>query len=204
MMRPGQTVNREMAGVIFGVSVVTIDQWISAGCPAEKGQKQWRINTAEVARWLRDRERKLALSEVSNIDEADARRRKIAAEAALAEHELAVKTGAALSIADWQSTLSGIIANARAKALAFPAKWGPRVAIEPDAAECEALLDEGVREFLLELSADAVPDIATGNSEPENGSKGDSQPVGPATRPNGKRVGRRRKAPKQRKQRRTG
>lgn len=177
-MRKGQVVNLIEAGQIFGVNRRTIDDWFAAGCPGEKVGRQWRIDTAEVTAWLRERERHLALREVSSIDAEDAKRRKLAAEAALAEHELAVKQGLVAAIADWQAAMAAMIGAARAKLLPIPAKLGPMVAVESDPVVCEEILDTAIAEVLTELSIDGIPDDPGSEAEPGSSSAESGAAVG--------------------------
>jgi phage terminase Nu1 subunit (DNA packaging protein) len=55
----GKIVSRAELAKTFGVSLVTIDNWVRRGCPhLDRGAngRQWRFDTAAVARW-RDRQK---------------------------------------------------------------------------------------------------------------------------------------------------
>lgn len=151
-------VNRSELAEVLGVSLVTVDNWTAAGCPfrrkpVRKGVGQWEFEVGAVVEWRLERERKSALGELANVTEIEARRRKLAAEAAMAEHELAVAQGKAASIADAERTWGRMIAAARAKFLSMGAKLGPQVAIESDLETCKALIDAANAEALAELSS---------------------------------------------------
>jgi len=152
-----RVVNRSELAEVLGVSLVTVDNWTAAGCPfrrkpVRKGVGQWEFEVGAVVEWRLDRERKSALGELANVTEIEARRRKLAAEAAMAEHELAVAQGKAALIADAERTWGRMIAAARAKFLSMGAKLGPQVAIEDDLETCKALIDNAIAEALAELS----------------------------------------------------
>jgi phage terminase Nu1 subunit (DNA packaging protein) len=149
--------NRAELAEVLGVSVVTVDNWTAAGCPwqskpARKGVGQWAFEVGAVVEWRLERERKSALGELANVTEIEARRRKLAAEAAMAEHELAVAQGKAAAIADAERTWGRMIAAARAKFLSMGSKLGPQVALETDSEICKALIEAANAEALAELS----------------------------------------------------
>src|SRR5580698_9484060 len=104
-------VNRSQLAETFGIALTTVDTWTAAGMPHEarpgaKGQSSWRFDLAAVLEWHRSRERENAIGEIAKVDEGEARRRKLAAEAAIAEHELAVMQGAFVAIDDWYQATS--------------------------------------------------------------------------------------------------
>ena len=87
----GREVNREELAETFGVSLNTISSWVRNGCPFDqKGRqgKPWKFNTRDVSEWLRDQARMEAAGEAP-LDEYDLKLRKLAAETAQAELELA-------------------------------------------------------------------------------------------------------------------
>lgn len=84
-------VNRAALAEIFGKTMPTVDSWVRAGCPVVKrGSKgiEWQFDTAAVADWLRDRAVREATG-TATLDEAELKRRKLAAETETAELELA-------------------------------------------------------------------------------------------------------------------
>lgn len=87
----GREVNREELAEIFGVSLNTVSSWVRNGCPfEEKGRqgKPWKFNTRDVAEWNREQAQIEAAGE-GPMDEMELKLRKLAAEAALNELELA-------------------------------------------------------------------------------------------------------------------
>jgi len=87
----GRHVNREELAEIFGVSLNTITSWLRNGCPYEqKGRqgKPWRFNTRDVSEW-REEQAQLKATGDGPMDETELKLRKLAAEAAQAELDLA-------------------------------------------------------------------------------------------------------------------
>lgn len=156
-MGTGKVVNRAELAEICGVSVVTIDNWVRDGAPfvrrpVRKGVGQWEFSPGAVVQWRIDRERQSALGDLAQIDEMEARRRKLAAEAGLAELELQKANGAAVAIEDQERIWVQMVGAARAKLLSIPTKLGPSLAIEVDAVVCQAMVDGAITEALTELS----------------------------------------------------
>jgi phage terminase Nu1 subunit (DNA packaging protein) len=189
---------------LFGVAFTTVDLWTQQGMPYDqrplrKGGSGWKIDVAAVLEWHRKRERENALGEIAGISESDAKRRKLAAEAAIAEHELAERQGKAVSVDDWQAATSKIIGAARAKLLAIGSAVGPDVALEIDPVQCEAIIQGAINEALQELSESDIQIESGGSGEPESVHPADSEHVGASAGPDGERVGRRRKTAEPRK-----
>jgi len=87
----GKQVNRGGIADLLGVCATTVDAWVRAGCPVvQRGSRgiEWVFNTAEVARWLRDKAVEQAAG-TETLDEKELKIRKLAAEAKLLELELA-------------------------------------------------------------------------------------------------------------------
>lgn len=113
----------------------------------------------------------------------DAKTRKMAAEAELAEAELARVRGSQVPIADTVKVIEEICIAIRAKCLSTPTKVAPLLLVaEQTEAAFRAVLDAAMREVLNELVADA-----TGNDE-GRGAAGDED-VDAAASPDGKRMG---------------
>lgn len=100
----GQIVNKSELCSLFGVSPPSVDGWVRNGCPVvEKGSqgRHSQFNTADVAKWLRDRAREEG-SGTKTADEAELRRRKLAAEAERSELELAKVKGEVAPVAEFE------------------------------------------------------------------------------------------------------
>jgi hypothetical protein len=193
--------NREKLAELLGCSLRTVDEYRRQGMPGESPKRpggQWRFDSSEVIAWLRTRERENALGEIAGIDEGEAKRRKLAAEAAIAEHELAEKQGLSVSITDWQAAMSAVIGAARAKLLPIGAALGPELAIESDPVQCEALVQAAINEALQELSDCDIQIEPGGPGEPEQSDSAKPSTLGATAGPDGQRMGGRRTAPKSR------
>jgi terminase small subunit / prophage DNA-packing protein len=205
--------NRSQLAELLAVNLTTVDNWVREGCPFVKrpvraGVGNWEFSPAAVVQWRIDRERQSALGDLAKVDEAEARRRKMAAEAGLAELELQIKNGNAVAIADQERIWVQMVGSARARLLAIPTKVGPSVAIEADAVACQSMIEAAITEALSELAGfdpNAVEELedepgAEGVSvepgriaEPARGSAQDGVDLGAAAETDHKRVGRPRK-----------
>lgn len=82
----------------------------------------------------------------------EARTRKVAAEAEIAELELAKVRGELALVQDVIKAWDDVLAALKAKLLAVPTKMGPILAAETDAGEIQQQLEDQIRECLNELS----------------------------------------------------
>lgn len=151
----GKQVNRSELAEVFGKSLPTISTWITKGCPVvERGRrgKEWVFDTADVANWLEQVAVTNIQGDTSKLDMDEAKRRKTAAEAALAELDLAKARGEVIESATVEKAWSDLILSFRAKVLSVPPKMAPMLIVAGDVAEIERLLDDSLREALTELA----------------------------------------------------
>ncbi len=184
--------NREKLSELLGCSLRTVDEYRRQGMPGAAPAKpggQWRFESAEVISWLRTRERDNAIGEIAGIDEGEAKRRKLAAEAAIAEHSLAVLQSSAVSVADWQAATFKIVGATRAKLLPIGSSLASDLAIETDPDVCEALVSSAINEALQELSEDDIQIDAGGDNGAEPSDPPEPEAVGSTPGRDGKRVG---------------
>lgn len=186
-------VNRAMCGKTFGVSVKTIDAWVRRGCPVErKGRKgvEWLFDTVAVYRWHMEAveaptARADAPEEAQSIPATyeQARARKMAAEAAIAEIEQARAEG---SVADLDMVIDVVTqeyATIRARITSLPGQLAAQ--LDPArAAEFLPLIASEVDDILKELSADETigdPDGEPGGSRrPVDGGQTEDAEAGSA------------------------
>jgi len=90
------------------------------------------------------------------LDIDEARRRKLAAEAAMSELDLSVRRGELVEIEDVSQAVGEDYANVRAKLLGLPTKAAPQAAGMTDAGEIKTLLERIVTEALEELVSDGI------------------------------------------------
>jgi hypothetical protein len=111
-----------------------------------------RYETQDVIRWMNQREVQDLVGDNINIEEA--KRRKLAAEAALAETELAQVQGKLLDAEEAAKQWAELIANCRAKLLAIPAKASGEIFAAESLVEVKTILKKMIIEALNELSGD--------------------------------------------------
>lgn len=150
-MSHGKIVNRAELAHILGVAPATVSSWIKRGCPYEqmgaKG-KEWLFNTAQVATWREEQAALAAIGDSKSMDIEEARRRKIAAEASIAELDLSVRKGELVEIDSVAEIVGQDYANCRARLL----NVHNRLIGELTQDQCD-MVEEGIREALEELSA---------------------------------------------------
>jgi phage terminase Nu1 subunit (DNA packaging protein) len=140
---------------ICGVSLPTVRAWVRRGCPyVEKGNKgkEWQFDTVGVIEWQKEQAALSAVGDVSTLDIEEARRRKLAAEAALSELDLSKARGELVSLEDVSTVWLEITTAARSQLLALPSKMAAIVAPLSDPAEIRTLLEAEIEEALEELS----------------------------------------------------
>ena len=196
----------EVAGLLK-VSIKTVGVWVKRGCPyvqkADRSrQQEWQFDIASVTEWRQEQAIQAAVGDTSKLDIDEARRRKLAAEAALAELALRVQRGELIEIETIAKAAGEEFANMRAKLLAMPSKLAPLIIGAKTMPEAQDILETAVVEALDEFTLDARTDFndtvadAEKSIAPRNGgkpkatAKADSKPVGgqvPTAKPRGKR-----------------
>src|ERR1043165_7652711 len=146
----------ELAGLL-GVTRQTVDRWMKQGCPfGEKADRdrgrEWALSLPAVCEWREKRAVEQAIGDTSSLDIEEARRRKIAAEAALCELELSKQRGEVVSLSVVANVIGDQLSACKAKLLSIPSKVSPLVATTGDVQECRDLLDSAVREALDEIT----------------------------------------------------
>ena len=123
----------------------------------------------------------------------EARARKVAAEAQIAELELAKVQGELVIAEDVVSAWADTLAGLKAKLVSIPSKAAPIVASDDSAGGCQKVIEDLVREALEEL-ANYDPKIDPGNTQrvASTSEEGDISVEAPA-KTKRKRVGRPRK-----------
>jgi phage terminase Nu1 subunit (DNA packaging protein) len=196
-----------MAG-LFGVTRQTVDRWLKQGCPfVEKADRdrgrEWQLSLPAVVEWREKRAVEQAIGDTSKLGIDEARRRKTAAEAALAELELARQRGEVVSLAVVANVIGDQLSACKARLLSIPTKISPLVATATDVQECRDLLDGAVREALDEITGldgtgrDRPADFTHHRGDEgddlgadESAAESDGEPVGgslPKAKPRGQR-----------------
>lgn len=190
-------IQREIAE-IFGVSREAIRRWTDQGMPTHRDAKgAVRYLPAEVIRWREERAERLAIEGLAVTDLDEARRRKLAAEAALAEIELAKQRDQVVELELIGAQVGAAFATVRARLLGIGAAILPRLQLATDAVDMKRIIDDAVRQALeglsngsLEFAGDS--DRTDTGDDPAPGGRN----AGPAAGTNPKRMGRRKSVPK--------
>ncbi len=138
-----------------GVTFPTIRAWVRKGMPTlrEGGQgTTWQFDSATVFEWHKKQAAINAIGDVSRLDIDEARRRKLAAEAALCELDLSKARGDVISISEVGAVWLDIVSAARSRMLSIPAKMAAVIAPESDPMKIRELLETEIEESLDELS----------------------------------------------------
>lgn len=120
----GRTVNKTELCDLFGVTAPTVDTWVRTGCPIESRGGRGvpsEFNTADVSKWLRDKARDEGAG-TSQADESELKRRKLAAETAKAELELAKARGSVAPIDQVERMVSRAFSEVRAGLRNMPSR----------------------------------------------------------------------------------
>lgn len=126
----------------------------------------------------------------------EARTRKVAAEAEIAELELAKLRNELAIVADVVSAWDDVLSAMKAKLMSLPTKMGPELAADDDANVIQAKLEDQIRECLDELSNYDPLSDPTGTAITFSQSEEVDDGAETAAKANGKRVGRPRKTAK--------
>lgn len=148
-------VNKRELSEILGVAENTLTTWQKQpGFPmrsAGAGKTGNEYDTSEVIAWLRKREVDNLTANLTAIDIEEAKRRKIAAEAGLAELELAKEQGTVVLIEDVAEQFGEQLSALRAKLLSMPSKTASLVFTAKDLTEAKEILENTILESLNEL-----------------------------------------------------
>lgn len=157
-----QTTNKAGLAKLFNVSTVTLDRWLQAGLPYEQAPgsagKSYVFDVPAVIQWRIERE----AGNNRRDDSADElRRRKLAAEAEIAEMEAAQRAGRLLQRDEVDAAVIGAFARVRARLLGVPQKVAPLVAPMEEPGECEVAVRSAIYDCLRELSETNVQSLST-------------------------------------------
>jgi phage terminase Nu1 subunit (DNA packaging protein) len=108
--------------------------------------------TSDVIAWINRRNIDNLVGNDDLIDLEEGKRRKMAAEAALAETELAQVQGRLVEADEIERAWGELVANCRAKLLSIPSKVSPEVFAAESLVEVKATLKSAILEALNELA----------------------------------------------------
>lgn len=135
----------------FDISIDRVQQYVSLGLPVHTKGKQGKAALYDLEaceQWVQENFRQ---EESGTL--ADAKLRKLTAEAALAEIELERERGRLVEIDEVARQVTAMLTNVRAKLLALPTKTSGLVLGLQTQREIKEVLDDAVREALDELAS---------------------------------------------------
>lgn len=138
----GQNVNKTELCGIMGVTPPTVDGWVRNGCPIkQKGARgvASTFNTSDVMKWLQQRAREEASGDAL-VDERELKRRKLAAETAKAELELAKAKGDVAPVREFERATAMLMAAIRANVMNVPGRAVLQLLGETDEVQFKAKL----------------------------------------------------------------
>jgi phage terminase Nu1 subunit (DNA packaging protein) len=165
----GTLVNRTGLSDVFGVALNTIDSWVRQGCPvvqrgAGKGQP-WQFNTADISAWLRSRAADEASGKTEN-DENQLKLRRMRAETAKAELELAAARGEVAPIAEFEQAQALVFATLRANIMNVPQRVVVRLLGETNETTFKRILRDELTDA-LKTTSEADPELDDDEDEPD-------------------------------------
>jgi phage terminase Nu1 subunit (DNA packaging protein) len=147
------------AAVILGKNITTLKTWFNLGCPViERGSqsKKWRISPSAVIAWREAKIAQDAVGDTSTLDYEEARRREMAAKAAMLELDLAQRRGQLIEVEHIADLVGEEYSNVRARILSLPTRLAPQIIGLNNLVEIRSVIEAGITEVLEELTADGT------------------------------------------------
>lgn len=116
-----------------------------------RGRAGQLYDTAKVIEWMEKRQFNLLHGNQELIDIDEGKRRKIAAEAGLAELELMKEQGSVIEIQKVAEEFGEQLTNFRAKMLSLPSKIAAQVFTAQNVQEIRSIIEDGIHEALNEI-----------------------------------------------------
>jgi len=150
----GKLVGKQDIADIYGTTITTVTEWIRRGCPVvQTGGKgiEWKINTAEVSKWLRQRDVENATG--ANLsDEQELKRRKLAAETQKAELEMLRVKGDVVPLKQVERSLANTFAEVKTNLRNVPRRIATSLIGEQSEARIKEVMIEEIDQALEVLS----------------------------------------------------
>ena len=148
-----KTVAAEMARLGLPLSIRSVTYHAKErSCPIESKSGVIRYRWPEYLAWWHARDVAAAEARSAPADLNEARTRKTAAEAELAELELEEQRGNLIRVDDAALQVAKVLERVRARLVAMPGTLGPRLAGLETATACEAIVARAIHDTLTELS----------------------------------------------------
>jgi phage terminase Nu1 subunit (DNA packaging protein) len=156
----------------MGISLPTVDRWIRDGCPVkQRGAKgvPWEFSLPDVVAWWGNRQREAAAGD-GHADEAELKRRKLAAETAKVELELAQARALVAPIRDFERAQSAMFAAIRANIMNVP----QRVVVQLLGETNETIFKQKLRaELTLALDSASKAELALDDDDAQDDDEND-------------------------------
>ncbi len=153
MTELSRKMNKAQLAKMLDITTQTLDRYIQAGLPFDsapgRAGKSYVFDLAVVVGWLRERDTKNTRGDSGTVE--DARKRKLEAEARLAEMAAEKAAGSLLERSDVDAAVIGAFSRVRARLLSLPSKAAPRC-VDRTMDQIGAVLEADVRDALQELS----------------------------------------------------
>ena len=170
-------VNKRQLADILGLAEETLTQYQKDPTfpilHKRKGRGGSDYETSDVIAWLERRKINQTVGNADLIDLEEGKRRKMAAEAGLAELELLKEQGQVVDIALVAEEVGEQLSNFRAKMLSIPSKVAGQVYTAKDMKEIKSILDDAIYEALNEISGYGTDD--TGGESEEGAADSDEE-----------------------------
>ena len=148
-------INLSQLSEFYGKNRSTIRQWMNRGCPVKQrgGRgKQTLFDSVEVADWLEKQAINNAVGDTGQADAEELKRRKLAAETALAEIDAAKAREEVVYIEDAVSIITQDILECKARIRNVPGRAVPQIVGETDENRIKEVLEIEIDHALEELS----------------------------------------------------
>lgn len=152
--KPSPTVSLSEFAADWTVTVRTVTNWLAAGMPCRTVDGKRTVVRSEANAWVREQ---AAAEEAAKdpANEAEAKARKLAAEARLAELELAQREGVMVTVEDAARVMEEKLAPLRSALVTLPQRVAPQVMGCKTVAEVTAKLDAAMAEAMTSIAEGA-------------------------------------------------
>ena len=147
--------NQTQISEFFGVQRSTVRDWMRKGCPVvQKGGrgKDTILDSVKVREWLEERAVKNAVGDVSEVDEKELKKRKLAAETVSAEVAAEIAKGSVVFIEDVKKIFSEDVLNVKAVLKQLPQRVAPQIVGETSERKIKKVINQELDTALSELS----------------------------------------------------
>ena len=153
----GRVANLSEVAEIYGVHRNTVSSWLKKGCPfihrADKARGiEWQLDTAAVARWRIDQAVEDSVGDMEQVTEAEARARKLRADATISELEAAQKKGELGSIEEFEQQTREIALEVRARLQQLVPRVAPLLMGATSETDAKSILKDEIHQALTVLA----------------------------------------------------